>query len=85
MTFTKTGLSRAFLFLATGTLLLSAAPVMAAAPRHKAAAHPTAGKNAPAAPAKVAPVPAPARTAGLPASSPTSGPAVTARKGRGSF
>ena len=94
MTFTKTGLSRAFLFLATGSLLLSAAPLMAAAPTHKGTP-PAAAKSAPAAPAKVAPAPAapakvtpapaPVRTAGQPASSATQGPSVTARKGRGSF
>ena len=88
MTFTKTGLSRAFLFLATGSLLLSAAPLMAATPTHKGE-HRTAAKTAPAAPVKVAPAPAaPAKVTPAPApavAGPASGPAISTRKGRGHF
>ncbi|HEX2658777.1 MAG TPA: hypothetical protein VHU40_10915 [Polyangia bacterium] len=73
MTVTKTSLQR--VFLATGILLLSGGPLLAAEPAGKGE-HPAAEKNAPAAPAKATPAPAPG---------PSTGPAVSARKGRGHF
>ena len=77
MTFPKTGLSRAF--LVAGLLMASSAPLMAATPTEKSEHPVTTEKSAPAAPAKATP--------DSPASKalPTKGPAVTERKGRGSF
>lgn len=80
MSLMKTGLARAV--LATGVLLLSGAPLLAATPvaetTHKAQP-PTAQKSAPVPPSAVTPTPAPG------APGPSTGPAVSARKGRGHF